>query len=263
VGGAQDRNKKNNRNKKATDAARAVAAARGARNDRRNIIIGIAAVVVVAVAVVVGVLMTQQQVDQSKVDSIAVVKAPAEYGAVVQSDGTVVAGKDTAKVKLDLYEDFLCPYCGKLEQTYGTQITQAIVAGKVEVRYHLLNLLDQNSNPPGYSTLAANAAIAAAKQGKFADYHASLYAQQPQEKGPGYTNAQLISLGQRVGITAQQFSDDVNKGTYSVLAGKQLATASAPPVSLQGTPTVRNGNTNVDISDPQWLDKLLQAAANS
>jgi protein-disulfide isomerase len=238
-------------------------AARGVRNDRRNIIIGVAAVVVVAVAVIASVILTTQQSTPptpTGADAIKITKASSEYTATVADDGTIVAGKDTAKVKIDLYEDFTCPYCGELETANGTQMAKAMADGQLQVKYHLLNILDGNTKPAGYSLLAANAAIAAAKQGKFADFHTSLYAQQPKEGGAGYTNEQLISLGKRLGITAPQFGDDVNKGAYSDLVKQQVTTASSPPVNLQGTPTVRQGTTDIQaLQDPQWLDKLLNA----
>jgi len=254
-------NHKRDRNK--TNAARAVAAARGARNDRRNIAIGVVAVIVVAVAVIAAVVLTTQQSAPpvaTGADAIKITKASSAYTTTVADDGTVIAGQDSAKVKVDVYEDFTCPYCGELETASGAQMAKAMADGQLQVKYHLLNILDGNTNPAGYSLLAANAAIAAAKQGKFADFHASLYAQQPKEGGAGYTNDQLISLGKRLGITAPQFSDDVNKGAYSDLVKKQVTTASAPPVSLQGTPTVLHGSTDVQaLQDPQWLDKLLNA----
>ena len=257
MGAAQN----NKRDKNKASAARAVAAARGARNDRRNIIIGTAAVVVVAIAVIVGVVLNSRQtapLPAPGADAIGITKAATEYTATVGDDGTVIAGQDSAKSTIDVYEDFTCPYCGDLEKQSAAQIAKAVADGKLRVRYHLLNILDGSTIPPGYSLLAANAAIAAAKQGKFADFHASLYAQQPKEGGVGYTKEQLLSLGKRLGITAAQFTTDVNNGAYNKLVTQQVATASAPPVKLQGTPTVLNGTTDLmALQDPQWLDKLL------
>lgn len=265
MGAAQNnRNNPNKRNQNKANAAKAVAAARTARNDRRNIIVGVGAVVLVAIIVIVAVVLTTQSSTPpaaTGADAIKVTKAGSEYTATVADDGTVVAGQDTAKVKVDVYEDFTCPYCGDLEKQSAAQMAQAMAAGKLEVRYHLLNILDSNTTPPGYSLLAANAAIAAAKQGKFADFHASLYASQPKEGGAGYTNEQLLSLGKRLGITAAQFTTDVNKGAYNDLVKKQVTTASGPPVNLTGTPTVLNGTTDLQaLQDPQWLDKLLNNA---
>ncbi|MFI9387514.1 DsbA family protein [Kutzneria sp. NPDC052558] len=258
---APGQNHKRDRNK--ANAARAVAAARGARNDRRNIAIGVVAVIVVAVAVIAAVIITTQQSAPpaaSGTDGIKITNSSSQYTTTVGDDGTVIGGPDTAKVKIDVYEDFTCPYCGELETASGAQMAKAMADGQLQVKYHLLNILDANTKPAGYSTLAANAAIAAAKQGKFADFHASLYAAQPKEGGPGYTNDQLISLGKRLGITAPQFADDVNKGAYNNLVTQQVTTASAPPVNLQGTPTVMQGTTAIQaLQDPQWLDKLLNA----
>ena len=122
--------------------------------------------------------------------------APAAYPTTVE-DGVVVAGGPAAHT-LDLYEDALCPACQAFEQRAGTPIAEAVAAGRVQVRYHLVNLLEQRSDPPGHSTAACNAMICAAESGAFPAVHASLYAAQPRSRaraGAGTTPASSWTSG--------------------------------------------------------------------
>ncbi|MDT8913719.1 thioredoxin domain-containing protein [Amycolatopsis sp. PS_44_ISF1] len=235
--------------------ARPIAAANPGRR-RRTLVIGIGVVLVAAAAIVV-LTLKNSRADQHQVDAIAVQRAGGHYSATVSADGTIVAGPDEATTKLDVYEDFLCPVCGRFEKQYGAQIDTAITVGALQVRYHIVNMLDANSAPAGYSTRAANAAIAAAEAGMFADYRTSLFGSQPVEGKSGWTDDQLIDLGRRLGIRGDRFARDVTTGAY-----RNLTTAQFDRVKTldwyKGTPTVRNGDTTIDVlGDPQWLDKQL------
>jgi protein-disulfide isomerase len=228
-----------------------VAAARGAANGRRNLIF-VVAVAVIAAAVIGGVVYTRALADKPQ--------AGGTYATTVRSDGTVVAGSASAKVTLDVYEDFLCPYCEhNLEIPYGKAVTKAIADGSLRVNYHLLDLLDNQTTPAGYSLRAANAALAAAKAGRFAEFHEALYAQQPTEGQAGYTNDQLVDIGRKAGITGGQFADEVRAGTFDSEI-KAQTDAAQNSVNFKGTPTVLSGDNQVDISKSDWLAHLTGAA---
>lgn len=254
--------------KQSTEAARAVAAARGSNSDKRNLILGIAVVVILAAVVAAGVLYARDQ--QQKRDAIPASHAAVEYSAKLQANGTVLAGQDTAKAKLDIYEDFICPACGALEARDGQKIEQAIGAGKLQVTYHPVAILDSNSTPAGYSSRAANAALSAAAAGKWADYHHSLFAQNSQAKEgtAGYDNTKLAKLGQDLGISGGDFADAVNSDKYksqvaqltsAATSDKNLLTDNGQGPSF-GTPTIAQNDKKVDYKSPDWLDKLIASA---
>ncbi|WP_410673136.1 DsbA family protein [Amycolatopsis sp. cmx-4-68] len=245
-----------------------VAQARGASGDRRKWIIGIAAVVVVAALVVGGVIWTISDRNRTKgqvIDPGQTTSALA--GDVTQKrDGAVVTvGKTGAKASIDVYADFLCPICGKFEKNYKTQIEQALNDGKLQVRYHMVPLLNDRSDPPGYSLDSANAALAAADAGKFVQFHDALFANQPEEGKRGYDKAQLIKLGQDVGITDPQFAQTVNAGTYDQQINAAFQQIGSDPKLVQdfgngqsgfGTPTVTANGAIVGWQDPDWLKKV-------
>jgi protein-disulfide isomerase len=249
VGGAE----RNARKKK--QAARAVVQARKSGGDRTKVIIGVVAVVVLAIAVIGGVLLSR------KTEPQALTPAPdlKAVNAPVQRDGgAVVVGKDTAKVTVDLYEDFLCPICGTFEKKYAAQLKEQVEAGTIKVRYHVLPMLIKFSNPEGYSRDSANAALCAADAGKFAEYHDSLYAKQPEEGGAGYTKAELAKLGTDLGITGDTFKSCVDSGANEQAAQTQLDQAKATSY-FSGTPTVAVDGQKIDLDNENWVKDLVKS----
>jgi protein-disulfide isomerase len=141
----------------------------------------------------------------------------------------------TGPVQVDLYEDFQCPICNDFEHTTGPTVAQMISQNKITVLYHPVSILDRESNGTEYSTRSAGAAAAAAEAGKFIQFHTVLFNNQPAEGSNGLTDAQLISLGQTVGLGAS-FANAVNNNTYDPWATKVTETFSAR--GFVGTPTI-------------------------
>ena len=211
-------------------AARAIAAARGAKRDRVWIVVSLILVVLVAVAVIGGVVYEHSRsasTAQAVIPARAVAGSARYPATVDRADATVLVGRPTAKVTLDAYKDFLCPICGEFESANFDGVEQQLEAGTVKVRYHMINLLDDRSNPPGYSIMAANTALAVATvaPGKFIDFHYSLYQKQPQEEGAGWTQTQLTSLANRLGVSGAEFDNLVNDKTYDKQIQANLTTA--------------------------------------
>jgi protein-disulfide isomerase len=247
---------------------KAVAQARGANSNRKATIIGVLIVALLAAVVVGFVVYSSKQRDSAATAAIPVVST-GMTGVPVAFDeptGTVVVGKDTAPKTVDVYEDFLCPVCGKFESTYGSQIQDGLTSGKLKVRYHVLNLLDKQSTPAGYSLQSANAALAVAKNNpaKFPDFHASLFGAQPREGGPGYTTDQLVGLGQSLSIGGS-YEQDVRGGTFDNTVKAAFQKASTDPAlqrtdagqSYFGTPTVAADGKLLDNNNPNWLKDLI------
>jgi protein-disulfide isomerase len=250
--------------------ARALASARGGRNVKRTqTIVAAVVVVVVAVAVIGGVLYANAQKRQQKNAAIEAVQAQANYPVRAGRGGVVVAGEASAPIKIDAYEDFICPVCEQFFHVFGKQMDSQMAAGHLQVRYHMLNFLDQNSNPPGYSGRAAAASLAVAHDapGKWGSYYESLYGQQPEEGTAGYSNDQLISLGERLGIRNDSFAHDVKSGTYlgAVHQDFQHALETVGKKFYKdsfATPTIVHDGKRVTWQSSgkpvDWLDKLLE-----
>jgi protein-disulfide isomerase len=274
VGGTQRGNlNRKQKQRRSAQAVKAVAAARGGRKDLAKIIASGVVVIVVAAAVVGGVLFEQHKknlVAQAVIPARTVAGSSQYPVSLDKADATVLAGKSTAKITVDAYEDFECPICRDFESRYFTSIEKQLQAGTVKVRYHMLNLLDNSSVPAGYSSMSANTALAVASvaPGKFMDFHFSLYQKQPEENGPGWTETQLTSLADRLGVSGPEFIAIVNNHAFYQQVQANLDAASKDKSLFQtsssgtgfGTPTIlANGKIVNWQTDATWLTDLVKA----
>lgn len=233
------------------------------RGSRTPLIVGI--VVVAVLALVVGaVVLTQRSASSGSGDpmtpagSIPITRAGSQFPTQVDG-GVIVAGRSSSHT-LDVYEDALCPACRQFEARGGARIAKVVEEGKLRVRYHLVNLLDQRSQPKGYSTLGGNALLCGAENGIFPDLHVSLYTAQPDEGGAGYTAAQLVDLGQRLGA-GPAYGDCVRSGKFSSEIARNFSQAAKDPDLRQkesgsfGTPALVLDSTLVQQGDDR-LNKI-------
>jgi protein-disulfide isomerase len=274
VGGAQ-RNNRRQKQRQSAAAARAVAAARGRNSGLTRIIVGVVVVVVIAAAVVGGVLYEQHKNSQAAQTIIPALTVSGSTGyptTIDKANATVLVGKPDAKVTVDVYEDFLCPFCEQFEATYFANIAQQLQSGTVKVRYHMINLLDNSSVPAGYSIMSANTALAVATVApdKFLNFHYSLYQKQPKEDGPGWTQAQLTNLANRLGVNGKQFQNMIKNKTYDKQIQANLDAAGKDQALVQtstdgsrgfGTPTVVTGGKVINWqADTSWLSDAVKGA---
>lgn len=239
-------------------AAEARLRAAGITPKRRGIggsglVLTIVAVVVIA-AIVVGVVVTM---NNKASDSAAAPTYP-----VARTGAVITAGQAAAPVTVDVYEDYLCPYCERFETTYKDELTSALNAGQIKVNYHAISILDRASNPVGYSTRAANAAICAADAGIFPAYHAQLYAEQPAEGSAGFSNDELTAKGTALGAGpafGQCVAAQANTGLIENATNTAAATPALQSNGQFGTPTIAVNGTKVDVNDTDWLQKAIQA----
>ena len=150
-----------------------------------------------------------------------------------QGDGIVFnAG---LPLRIDVFEDFQCPSCKFFEEPIGGYLTSLITEKKAEVVYHPLSFLG-NGQSDDESIAASNAAYCAVDEDKFLDFHKALYDVQSSVKNSGFLNDDnLITIGKKVGISSQSFSDCVKE--KSKLINVAAATASMDRYGVSGTPT--------------------------
>ncbi|MFW0792129.1 thioredoxin domain-containing protein [Gordonia sp. CPCC 205333] len=214
------------------------------------------AVVVIAGLVIGGVIWNSQR-NKGGVDD-----------KVLADNASLIVGSAEAGHTIDVFEDFMCPACGAFEKQSGESIVKAVEDGKLRVRFHMLNFLDSNSSSGNYSSRSAGAAQCVAggeKPEVFLKFHSALFAQQPQEGGSSdLSNADLARIAgeQGASATTQKCISDGAKIDQAKKAADasqtQLAKASGGRV---GTPTVLSAGAPLGISDPNWLQNLLNAKA--
>lgn len=156
-------------------------------------------------------------------------------GAVDSTAGDGIVFNAGLPTKVDVFEDFQCPICKLFEEPIGGYLTSLITEKKAQVTYHPLSFLG-NGSKDDESIAASNAAYCAVDEGKFLDFHKALYDVQSQVENSGFLNSDnLITIGKKIGITSQSFSDCVTN--RSKLVNVVAATASMERYGVKGTPT--------------------------
>ena len=205
---------------------------------RRNVLIrgGLVAVVAVAVlAATIGVLAAR--------DDDGGTAASAAKPSSITAAGGVLRGSASAKVTVQVFEDFLCPFCRTFEQESGSQLTEWAESDDVAVEYVPVNLLDDRSSDD-YSSRAANAAACVYVDDPEAwkPFHDALYDRQPEEGGPGLPDSTLASIAKEAG------AGDVSSciANQSHVSWISQATEDS---GIPGTPTVKvNGQPLEDTN---------------
>ncbi|MGH3612257.1 MAG: DsbA family protein [Pseudonocardia sp.] len=213
------------------------------------IVVGI--LVVVAVVVVVVVLFTRGSANT----------VSASY-PVSASGAVITAGQPSAPVTVDVYVDYLCSHCERFEQRYGDELTAALNNRQISVRFRPVTILDGRSDPPGYSTRAANAALCSAPAGIFPAYNDKLFAEQPGMGSAGLSDDQLIAFGTELGA-GDDFAECVRSGSNAQEVAAATQAAETDPVLRGangfGTPTIVVDGRKIDVTDGEWLTNAIAA----
>ena len=267
MGGAE-RSARKKRQAQMTEAKPAAPARR--QVDRKKVIIGAAVAIVLVGAVLAVVIYYNNKKNATEGEQIQA----ASWGIsdptypVRREDTVVIVGEADAEVTLDVYEDFLCPACRSFEEQYAGAVEEHVADGTLQVRYHMLPMLNDRSDPAGYSMDAANAGLCAADAGVFPQFHASLFQDQPAEDARGWDKQQLTDLGTKeLDVTDPAFRTCIAEGEHNSAIQDHFDEVRETKHLEQdfdgqrgfGTPTLAADEKVVKISDPKWLDKLLSA----
>jgi protein-disulfide isomerase len=156
------------------------------------------------------------------------------------------SGPDDALVTIVVWSDFQCPFCAReapvlarLRATYKDQL-------RVVYRHFAMSFHRS-------AAFAAEAAVAAAAQGKFWAFHDQLFA------NPGQLErADLERLGQAAGLELTAFRAALDDRRYRDTVVAEAATAEA--LGVDGTPTMFiNGAPVSGARDEQTLVRIVDA----
>ena len=168
-------------------------------------------------------------------------------------------GDPNAPVKLVIYADFQCPACGNWAKEYEQGIIAKYVAtNKVYFVYTPFSFIDDNG-PGTESKDAAAAAFCAMDQGKFWEYHDTLYANQTGENSGDFTPKRLAAFAQKLGLNLSQFNACFDGGKYKSLVLQDKAEGTALGVNSTQSFAI-NGKLVVLQSSYNELDTAIDAA---
>ena len=247
-----------------------IAAATGPQRNSNRTILGAVVALLVVIGVIVGIVVGTRGNDEPAAEGNATngatsgeVKLPKGVAdphapVVATNDGVLRPGVPT----LQIFEDFQCPACANLEQTYGPMIQQEAADGNIALSYRIMTFLDNNLNNDA-SLRAANGLGCAITGGVGEPYHNIVYANQPEQEGDGWTDDQLKQFGADAGLSGDaktQFDKCVDEGTYKGWA--QLSNDAAFNEGITGTPTIYVNGKELPSSALQSEQALKEALTN-
>lgn len=177
-------------------------------------------------------------------------KISGDLSATNATVGTGVVFGKPAAATVDIWEDFQCPNCAKLEQAIGPTLDADVRANRAQAHFHTIAILDTPSNN-NYSSRAANAALCASDVSvdTFIAYHDYLFRPdiQPAEGAGGRSTVQLESYAQSIGLKGQDltnFDRCVAQDTHKALV--EAMTEDGSKKGILATPTILVNGQQID-----------------
>lgn len=220
---------------------------RAARRRRQLLIGGV--VVVAVLAAVVLIYLNRPKAEQAT----APVQPATGHFTGIPQNGRVL-GNPNAPVLLVEWGDYQCPACKNFEDLVLPQlINDYIRPGKVRLEFRDFAFIGQESQT------AAEAAFCALDQGKFWDFHETLYANQLGENVGSFTPARLKQIAQVVGLDMNAFNQCLDSHKHQ--GDVQAMTKQGSSQGVQATPSFSvNNGAPFTISSYDDLKKALDKA---
>jgi protein-disulfide isomerase len=217
-----------------------------------------------SVLAVVAVLLTSSACSR-EIDGVAQ-PDPHQAGVAVTSDGFgIIAGFPDAPVQLEIFTEPQCTHCAHLQATFGEDIKRHIESGQLAVTYRPMTFLDDEYGID-YSAVVANALFLtvepSTKAATFQNFVEDLWANQDLSFSD-YTDDDFAGIARDSGLSddiVARISDGDSAVDTDKLASENQTLMSDESPESPGTPVVYNlkRKETIDISDPAWLDHLLQ-----
>ncbi|MFC4062227.1 DsbA family protein [Planomonospora corallina] len=158
--------------------------------------------------------------------------------AIATAGGALAVGDAAAPVKLEVYLDYMCPFCGRFEQANSAELDRMLAEGTARLELYPMSFLDKMSSGTEYSTRAANAVATVADRapGRVMAFNTALFANQPEEGSDGLTDAEIAELARGAGVpqgVVDLFDDRIFESWVAT------STTAVFETGIQGTPTVK------------------------
>ena len=177
------------------------------------------------------------------------------------ANGTA-AGDPKAKVRIDVYEDFQCPACREYTLSLEPQLMRNDVAtGRIYYVFHSFLIIDRAtwSSPVKESHQAADAAMCAADQNRFWDYHDILFNNWTGENVGDFTDPRLAAYAQSLNLDMKKFTACFLANTFKSKIDGDIAAATK--LGVDGTPSIFVNGVQVTPGYIPTYDLILQAVA--
>ena len=164
-------------------------------------------------------------------------------------------GKVDAPVVMVVYSDFACPYCTQFAQKVEPELADLVAQGTLRVEWRDLAQISPTS------PLAAQAGRAAAKQGKFWEFHDAVYAAADPQGHPEYTEDSLVAFAKKAGVAdIDRFRTDMNAA--ETVSAVTEAKEHAHSIGITGTPFMIVGETFIGgYQDADYMKAVINSQA--
>ncbi|MDQ4137495.1 MAG: DsbA family protein [Actinomycetota bacterium] len=202
-----------------------------------------------------------------------VVSTPAmEPGATPTPIPAAEGGEGEQPIDIQVYIDYMCPFCKQFEDTNSEQIASLIESGAVTYEVHPISFLDRASLGTRYSSRAANAAACVADNSpnSFWDFNRAMFANQPAEQTAGLTDDELVDIA--LGVEGIQSRGDVeecirdeqfkNWVTEITAYASNFGAPGTDVTAVQATPTVLVNGVKYEgpVDDPAPFQAFVAQA---
>lgn len=161
---------------------------------------------------------------RSKAKVVTHLKPPPIHRVQVAVNSAPFKGAEKASITVVKFEDFECPFCKKVQPTLNDLLKR--YDGKMKIVHKDLPLEAIHAQ----AQLAAEGARCAGDQGKFWEYHDTLYA-----KSPKLAAGDLKAYAKEIGLDLAIFDQCLSSGKHKAAVRKDLEEGAK--LGLTGTPT--------------------------
>ncbi len=148
---------------------------------------------------------------------------------IITGNSSPVLGSNDAPITMIEFGDYQCFYCNNFFHNTESDIVKNYVdTGKVKMYFKDFTIIGQDS------VTAANAAHCAQEQGKFWEYHDTLYTNWSGENTGWASAANLIQFAKQLGLNQDQFNQCMTQAKYITVV--QGSVSDANNLGLTGTP---------------------------
>jgi protein-disulfide isomerase len=170
------------------------------------------------------------------------------------------AGNPDAKVRVDVYEDFQCSACRQYTMEIEPQLMRNDVAtGRIYYVFHSFLIIDRATwdAPVKESHQAANAAMCAADQNRFWDYHDMLFNNWTGENVGDFTDPRLVAYAQTLKLDMGRFNACFKNNRFKAKIDADIAEGTQ--LGVNGTPSVFVNGIQVTPGFMPTYNLILQA----
>ncbi len=188
-----------------------------------------------------------------QMNSLILTNSQSKAFRIVQADqvvdfpitGLPFRGKENAPVTIAIFDDYQCPYCARLEPLFRELMNKYPDDVKVVIKNFPLSM-----HP--YARKAAQAALAADRQGKYSEFHEKLF-----ENYKDLNDAKVEAIATELGLDMAKFKADRDLPEIDALIARDMEDGNR--IGVKGTPTMYINGKQMKIRNPDELFQKIDA----